>query len=220
MVKILYLEDDKNLSDTIVEFLEDNNFDVTTTYNGEAALEKLYHNQYDLLLFDVNLPDMNGFDLLKQLRDSNIITPAIFTTTFSDINSLDKGYSVGADDYVKKPFALKELLHRINVILKRGLNIASNKIEIFDGVYFDTQSKTIYNQDQIYQLNQKEAKLLTLLYQNRGQILLFDIIYSNLWSDVEDISDTSLRTYIKNLRKAIGKDKILSIKKQGYKLVI
>ncbi|MEO1954015.1 MAG: response regulator, partial [Campylobacterales bacterium] len=103
MIKILYLEDDINLSETIEEFLEDNDFDVDVSYNGKDALNKLYKSNFDVLIFDVNLPDINGFELVQKLRDSDIYTPVIFTTTLNDIDSLDKGYEVGADDYLRKP---------------------------------------------------------------------------------------------------------------------
>jgi DNA-binding response OmpR family regulator len=220
MFKILYLEDDKNLSDTIQEYLEDNNFEVDVAYTSTYALELSYDNNYDLFLFDVNLPDISGFELLKQLRDANITTPAIFTTTLNSIEDLDEGYQAGADDYVKKPFELKELLLRINAIIKRYYTSTNDKITLHDNFAFDLKQNILYDNNEIVKLNQKELQLLKLLIQNRNNIVLLETIYSNVWNVSQTNSEASLRTYIKNLRKILGKEKILSYKKQGYKLVV
>lgn len=118
-MKILYLEDDITLSDTVAEFLSDEGFKVSPVYDGEEALEQTYEESFDLFLFDVNVPKIDGFKLLNELREANISTPAIFTTSLKGIDDLSKGYESGADDYIKKPFALKELLFRIKALLKR-----------------------------------------------------------------------------------------------------
>ncbi len=163
MFKILYLEDDKNLSDTIQESLEDNDFEVDVTYTSTYALELSYDNNDDLFLFDVNLPDISGFELLKQLRDANITTPAIFTTTLNSIEDLDEGYQAGGDDYVKKPFELKELLLRINAIIKRYYTSTNDKITLHDNFAFDLKQNILYDNNEIVKLNQKELQLLKLL---------------------------------------------------------
>jgi len=117
--RLFLLEDDTNLSDTIVEFLEEEGFDIETAYDGEEAEERLYENRYDLLLLDVNVPGINGFELLKSVRGRGVDTPAIFITSLNAIENLEEGYESGADDYIRKPFALKELLLRITSLLKR-----------------------------------------------------------------------------------------------------
>ncbi len=221
MFKILYLEDDINLSDTVSEFLNDNGFIVHSVYNSVSALDNLYKNNYDILLLDVNLPDISGFELLQQLRDAHISTPAIFITTLNDIDSLDKGYKIGADDYIKKPFELKELLHRINIILKRVEKLINNQVILANGIVFDMQNNTILVDDtNKIVLNNKENTLLKLLYRYKNKILPNEVIYDTLWSVNETYSEASVRTYIKNLRKIIPKEKIISYRKQGYKLVV
>ena len=218
MFKILYLEDDINLSETIVEFLEDNDFEVIATYSGNETLNILYEEKIDLLIFDVNLPDINGFELLKQLREANINIPAIFTTTLNDIDSVDQGYIVGADDYLRKPFALKELLHRINVLLKRIYNTEKESIYI-DDILFNLKTNELTKANKMIKLSQKESLLLKLFIQHKNKVISLDTIYTYVWNANETHSESSLRTYIKNLRKVFGKDKIESIKKQGYKFV-
>ncbi len=220
MIKILYLEDDINLSETIEEFLEENDFDVDVSYNGKEALNKLYKSNFDVLIFDVNLPDINGFELVQNLRDSDIYTPVIFTTTLNDIDSLDKGYEVGADDYLRKPFALKELLHRINTLVKRSFKTKDTKVQLDTDIFFDISSNTLLKDSSAIKLNQKETQLLKLFIKYKNKIITLENIYLNVWNTSETHSEASLRTYIKNIRKMIGKEKIISIKKQGYKLVV
>jgi len=220
MFKILYLEDDINLSDTISEFLEDNNFDVSVSYNSIDALEKLYKSTFDLLILDVNLPDISGFELLRSLREADIFTPAIFTTTLNDMENLDKAYTIGADDYIRKPFALKELLHRINVLLKRSFNTNDTMIKLSTNITFNLNNNTLKKDNNIIKINQKEISLLKLLIKSKNTLVTFNSIYDEVWTTSQSHSEASLRTYVKNLRKILGKEKIISIKKQGYKLVV
>jgi len=220
MLSILYLEDDINLSNTIEEFLEDNAFNVVTTYNSKDTLEKLYEKNFDLLILDVNLPDMSGFELLEHLRKAKIDIPTIFTTTLDDIDSLEKGYELGADDYLRKPFLLKELLHRINAIIKRKYNSIDSIIKLPSNYTFNIISNILAKDGEDISLNNKELSLLKLFIQNRNQIVPSQLIYDTLWSASEQVSDASLRTYIVTLRKLFGKDSITNIKKQGYKFII
>ena len=122
MNKILYLEDDINLNKTITEFLEDNYFKVVSVYDSKEALSRLYNEHFDLLILDINVPYINGFELSKELKNANINIPSIFTTSLNRIEDLEKGYKSGCDDYLKKPFELKELLFRIKSLLKRDFN--------------------------------------------------------------------------------------------------
>jgi len=220
LIKILYLEDDLNLSNTIVEFLEDNHFNVTPTYTSKETLDMLYENNFDILILDVNVPGQNGFDLLKDLREADIITPTIFTTSLNAIGDLDKGYESGADDYLRKPFALHELLLRINVLVKRVYNHQSSLIKINSNISYNINTQELSINNNIVNLKHKESELLKLFIQHNNECVVFDTIYHTVWSYDEVYSETSLRTYIKNLRKILGKEMILSIKKQGYKFVI
>jgi DNA-binding response OmpR family regulator len=218
--KILLLEDDEILNETIAEYLEDNGFDLTSVCDGYDAYDKIYENSYDLLLLDVKVPSIDGFDLLKELRNKGITTAAIFITSLNSIDDLTKGYDSGCDDYIKKPFELRELLIRINVLLKRDFfHIRNSKIEIDRDIEYDVDANILYIESREQKLNNKETKLLKLFLQNRGQIISHSKIYDFLWSFDETYSENALRTYIKNLRKIIGKDRIVSFKKQGYKFI-
>lgn len=216
--RLLLLEDDTNLSETVCEFLESKGYDVTPVYDGEDAEVIIFEHHFDLFLLDVNVPSLNGFQLLSNVRKEGNTTPAIFLTSLNAIENLEEGYESGCDDYIRKPFALKELLFRIETILKREFfHSSSNTISLGEGITFDTLSNLLRVNNQPVQLQNKEAKLLKLFLQKQEEILPHELIMSHLWEYDELGSDDTLRTYIKNLRKIIGKERIVSLKKLGYK---
>ncbi|WP_300362653.1 response regulator transcription factor [Hydrogenimonas sp.] len=216
--RIFLLEDDTNLSETVTDFLEEEGFTVDTAYDGEEAEEKLYENRYDMLLLDVNVPGINGFELLKEARQRGVDTPAIFITSLNAIENLEEGYESGADDYIRKPFALKELLLRITTLLKRNFSHKNgDRIEIDTGIEYDTVGNTLYVDGEPAGLQPKELALLKLFLSRPNEVVAHETIYDTLWGYDETPSETALRTYIKNLRKTIGKEKIVSIKRYGYK---
>ncbi len=216
--KILLLEDDVTLNETIASYLEELDFEVEIAYDGYTAQNIIYENNFDLLLLDVNVPDINGFELLKTIREEDVTTPAIFITSLNSMVDLEEGFDSGCDDYIRKPFALKELQLRVETILKRDFFHTNNdKIKIDEHIYYDTNSDILNIDDKTIHLNNKDAKLLKLFLQNQDQLLSHETIYSALWDYDETISQDALRTYIKNLRKYLGKEKIVSIKKSGYR---
>ncbi len=218
--KILLLEDDVNLSETVEEFLSDEGYEVVCVYDGISAEEKIYEQKFDLLLLDVNVPGINGFELLKKIRVEGNETPAIFITSLNSTDDLSDGYESGCDDYIRKPFALKELLLRVQTILKRSFfHKNENRVAIKEGIYYDLDSNELIKNDEKVVLNNKEDKLLRLFLKYQNQIISHDKIYETLWDYDETYSDSALRTYIKNLRKIVGKESIESIKKLGYKFV-
>ena len=218
--KILLLEDDITLNETVSEFLQDNGFDVVSVYDGEEASDIIYEEQFDLFLLDVKVPFINGFKLLKQKRDDGVKTPAIYMTSLNSIDSLEDGYNSGCDDYIRKPFVLKELLFRIETILKRNFfHETSSRVKISLHVEYDIGSNLLFVDSKQVQLNTKASILLKLFLQNQEEVISHERIYDTLWSYDEIPSENALRTYIKNLRKIIGKEKIVSIKKLGYRFI-
>jgi DNA-binding response OmpR family regulator len=221
MSKILLLEDDANLNETVTEFLEENGHQVISVYDGYEAQEKLYESKYDLLLFDVNIPGIDGFKLLKEAREGDVVAPAIFITSLDSVDDLEEGYKSGCDDYLRKPFELKELLIRVETLLKRGFfHEAKDLIQIDTSIMYDIKNNELVVNGNSVSLGNKESKLLKLFMKAEGEVLAHERIYEHLWDFDEEPSDTALRTYIKNLRKIIGKEHIVSIKKQGYKFII
>jgi len=216
--KLLLLEDDLTLNETIVEYFEELGYDMVSVYDGDEAFEKIYENNFDLFLLDVNVPFQNGFELLNNVRAQGVKTPAIFITSLNSMDSLEEGYESGCDDYIRKPFALKELHLRVQTILSRSFHhVNEEKLKINDDIYYDTNTNTLYIDNVQCNIKNKEAKLLKFFLQNKDQIVTHERIYAALWEYDEDASENALRTYIKNIRKIIGKEKIVSIKKLGYR---
>jgi DNA-binding response OmpR family regulator len=215
--RLLLLEDDPNLSESVSEYLEEHDFEVVCVYDAVSAEDALFEQKFDLLLLDVNVPGGDGFSLLKTSRSSGNATPAIFITSRNAMNDVEKGFESGGDDYLRKPFELKELLLRVRTILKRNFfHNPSDRIDLGDGVTYDidNQSLRIGGIEQSLQL--KEHKLLKLFIQHKNELLSHEMIMEHLWDYDETPSDGSLRTYIKTLRKYLGKDRIVSHKRLGY----
>ena len=216
--KILLLEDDANLNETVTEFLEDEGYEVSATYDGYEAQDKIYESKFDLLLLDVNTPGIDGFSLLKEARDNNVVAPSIFITSLNGVDDLERGFQSGCDDYIRKPFVLKELSIRIETLLRRGFfHEANEMISLGENIEYNTKSNELLVNGVAETLGNKESALFKLFMKQPNEVLSHERIYKELWDYDEDPSDTALRTYIKNIRKIIGKDRIVSIKKQGYK---
>ena len=176
--------------------------------------------KFDIFLLDVKVPLMNGFDLLSKLRREGNETPAIFLTSLNGIEDLSRAFEAGCDDYLKKPFELKELLLRVKSISKRVFyHKADEKISIGNGVYFDLDSNRIQRDGETIHLSKKESLILKLLLRHRGKIVTPQMIFENAWDYEDEPSEMSLRTYIKNIRKTIGKELIENTRGQGYMLV-
>ncbi|BCD60602.1 MULTISPECIES: response regulator transcription factor [unclassified Nitratiruptor] len=215
---VLLLEDDINLAETIKEYLEDEGYNVDVVHTSSDAMDNIYEKHYDILLFDVMVPGIDGFELLKKIREKEE-TPAIFITSLDSVENLEKGFESGADDYIRKPFALKELKIRMETLLKRSFETKNDRIPIDKNIFYDIKSNQLFINDQSANLNQKELRLLKLFLQHPNEVLSHDTIYEHLWDYEETPSDMALRTYIKNLRKYIGKERIESIKRHGYKFI-
>jgi len=173
----------------------------------------------DLMLLDVKVPRQSGFDLLKDLREAGNDTPAIFVTSLSGADDVERGFLMGGDDYIRKPFALKELAVRIESLLRRRYGTQGNTVELGEGLVFDTQSAMLTRDERKVPLKTKELKLLSLFLQHPGELLDYERIYRALWEYDEDPNPASLRTYVTALRSQLGKLRIETIKNTGYRFV-
>jgi DNA-binding response OmpR family regulator len=220
-IKLFLLEDDTTLNETICDFCTSKGYSIESAYDGLEAQDMLYEKRYDLLLLDVNTPGMNGFEVLKEVRNNGVQTPAIYITSLNSIDDLEKGFDSGCDDYIRKPFALKELLIRVETLLKREFfHEIKDTIRLTDNIEYNVINNELIIDNKSVSIGNKESKLLKLFMQHKGEIISHESIYNFLWGYDEEPSDTALRTYIKNLRKVIGKESIESIKKQGYKFTL
>jgi len=216
-MKILLLEDDIILQEIIEEFLIESGYSVVCFFDGEKALDSISKINYDMLLLDVNVPNIDGFEILSYLREIGNTTPAIYITSLSGINDLKKGFDLGADDYLKKPFELEELKARIEHIIR--VYRLEEEID-FDGMKFVPKSHQIFVEDRVIEMRQKEAQVLEYFIRNRGKIVSCDEIIENVWNDENIPTHATIRTYIKNLRKMFIKEYFDNIKGEGYRFNI
>ena len=217
MTQILLVEDDETLSELISEYLSEQGYDVTVCADAKAALDTAYERNFDILILDVKLPKGDGFSLLRELRRLGDDTPAIFTTSLNALQDLEIGYKSGCDDYLKKPYELKELLLRIQILIKRKFSHVNDEfIELNDGYKFYPSSKTLRQNGQIINLSNKESELLALFLENKNALLSKETIFEKIWNYGEEPSELSLRVYVKNLRRILGKDAIINRRGDGY----
>jgi len=212
--KILLLEDDEVLAETLCELLESEGYEITHVTTGEMALDVTFERSYDLLLLDVNVPKINGFELLKSLRDAEDTTPAIFITSLNDIASLSKGFEVGADDYIKKPFDFDELLVRIKALIRKAYHTKTNQISV-ENFSFDIEKNELYKDEEFIKLSPYELQIVKLFFKNIDSTVLKEEILEEL-GDGKEMSEGSLRVHIAKLRKT-GLN-ITTIKGIGYRL--
>ena len=212
--KLLLLEDDKLFNETLQDFLEEEGFVLDCILDPYSALDLTYENNYDLYLFDVNLPYENGFELLEKLRHAGDMTPTIFITSRDDKNSLKEGFTQGGDDYITKPVDLDELLLRINAVLRRQTRSQFVQIGTFK---FDVMTKSLYENDKALELTQKASELLLVLLEAQGSVVSTEQIKERLWSSAEEASDGALRVYVAQLKKYFP-TQIHNVRGVGYQM--
>jgi DNA-binding response OmpR family regulator len=214
MLKILLLEDDVILSETLMELLQSEEYDVVHVNDGQKALDATFSQHFDLLLLDVNVAYLSGFELLKSLREAGDKTPAIFITALTDIASLSQGFEIGADDYIKKPFDFDELLVRIHALLRKSYHSYTDELQV--GAFrFVIEKDELYKGSEFIALSPYELKITKLLFQNLDKTVQKELILEYL-GDGREMSEGSLRVHINKLRK-IGLP-ISTIKGIGYRL--
>jgi DNA-binding response OmpR family regulator len=214
---LLLLEDNLQLSDTIKQFLVLKGYEVICAYDGLQAQDMIYEKHIDLMLLDVKVPNLNGFAFLKQARKEGNTTPAIFITSLNSVENVTEGFESGCDDYIRKPFALKELLVRVESLLKRSYGSYDEKVELGSDLIFDTKSLLLTRKNLRVPLKTKELKLLALFLQHPNKLLEYEKIFETLWEYDEEPSAGSLRAYVKTLRAEIGKEKFETVKNIGYR---
>jgi len=207
-MKILLLEDDTILAQTMVQILEEEKYNVTLVDNGEDVLDKTYENNFDLYLFDINVPLLDGKETLKLLRDANDDTPTFFITANRDSSSMLEGFDCGCDDYIKKPFDIDEFLARIKAVLKR-----KNPIISYSNIVFDLYENRVIKENKEISLGIVEKEIFSLLIKNIGNT----INKSTFFECMNKPSDTALRTMISKLKKILDLN-ISNTKGVGYKL--
>lgn len=222
MFKILVVEDDKNLRKLIVTCLEKANYTVYDTKNGEEALELMDRQYVDLIVTDIMMPEMNGYELIKELRDANYNTPILIITAKEDIEDKRVGFSLGADDYMVKPINIDELIMRVKSLLKRSNQANEKKIKIGD-VELDYDKLEIRKKDKVYQLTQKEFYLLYKMLSTPDTIFKRQDLIEEIWGLENESDFRTVDVHIKRLREKledINEFEIVTIRGIGYKAII
>lgn len=228
--KILLAEDDVNFGDVLKSYLDMNGFDTDWTSNGIKALEHFKNKSYNLCIFDVMMPGMDGFQLAKEIRDESPNIPIIFLTAKNMKEDIIEGFKLGADDYITKPFNSEELLYRVKAVLKRSEIEVVNKDqkEFFIGKFhFDYPLRVLsfknLNEHWKQKLSPKEAELLKMLCLHINQILPRDITLKQIWKKNDYFTARSMDVFITKLRKYLEKDpdiKIDNIHGNGFRLIV
>lgn len=219
-MKILLLEDDVAYNQSIKEYLESLGYQVDAFEDGMEAYYAIYEKSYHLLLLDIRVPGLDGYELMKKLKADNKDTPVIFIISLTDINNLSIGYELGCSDYIKKPFALKELKYRVEQILKLYyFHTNSDKVLLCEGYSYDVKNELLYDSsDIVVDLTNKEKQLVLLLVSNINNYVPIDRIKDEVWND-SYVNDVDVRMCIKNIRKKTSKDFISSQRGVGYRVV-
>ncbi len=218
-MKILIVEDNISLNNSIKEVLEINGYIVDSAFDGNEALNFVEHSTYDIIILDLMLPDIDGFNILKSIREKGINTPVIILTAKDQIKDKVKGLDLGADDYITKPFDVEELLARIRSI---GRRISSEKkdVIVIDNLEIDLKNKVVKKNGNFIELTPKLYCILEQLVRNRGRVVTYEILSSKCWEITEVPTRETIRTNVKNLRKLIDSEKriILTVEGVGYRI--
>ena len=211
--KILLVEDDALFGETISEFLSDEGYEVNHHLDASSAVEASYHTNYQLYLFDINLPTQNGIELLKDLRDAGDTTPTIYLTSSKAQDDLTHAFKTGCEDYLTKPVDLDELGLRIDALLRR---VYGDSVITFDGFTLDKGAQTLLKDDQRLSLKPKAFQLLSLLAQHAGEVVTTEMIEQNLWEPDKTASNSAVRVYLSEIKQNIGSGYIKNIRGVGY----
>ncbi|WAA09572.1 response regulator transcription factor [Fervidibacillus albus] len=201
-MKILIVEDDPVLSDTIVESTK-HLYETVQAFDGEEGLYLAEQNIFDIIILDVMLPNMNGYEILKQLRSKNIMTPVIFLTAKDGIDDKIHGFRLGADDYLVKPFHREELLLRLEAIVRRTIGDFKENCIRFKDLILNVKTKTAMIGDEQIQLNGKQFDLLEYFINNKGTIVTKEQIFDRIWGFESDTTNTVVEVYTSHLRKKL-----------------
>ena len=213
-MKILLLEDEYSLRISIAEFLEDIGYKVDSYMDGFEAYSAIHEKNYELLLLDVNVPSMNGFSLLENLRKDQIKIPTIFLTSMTDISNVKKGYEKGCCDYIRKPFDLEELELRINQAYKSFYADSNEVVDLgHNTLYNMTKEKLLVNDEEVV-LRKTELDLLKVLIKHKNAVVSVEMFQDEVWG--EYVEPATIRVQLKNLRQKLPEGIIINRRSLGY----
>jgi len=218
MPSILMVDDEEQIRKIVTKYAEFENFTVYEAINGMDAIKICRKQKFDIIIMDIMMPELDGFSACKEIR-KNCDTPIIMLSARGEEYDKIHGFELGIDDYVVKPFSPRELIMRVNAILKRKNSNREHEIEIFDGLKIDYTARIVYSDDKRLDLTPKEYDLLFFMTKNQNIALSRDKILSEVWGYDFYGDDRTLDTHIKLLRKSLGKysDFIVTLRGVGYR---
>ena len=224
-LNVLLAEDDDNLGLLLHTFLKTKGFQVELARNGKIAFEKFNANAFDFCIFDVMMPEMDGFTLAKEIREIDKKVPILFLTAKAMKEDKLEGFSIGGDDYMTKPFSMDELLARIEAILRRtDLNLEDEETTVMIGkIKYDPISRLLYTGEEPVKLTTKENQLLKLLCKNQNEILDRQVALRAIWGDDNYFNGRSMDVYIAKLRKLLKEDErieIMNVHGKGFQMLV
>ena len=214
--KILLVEDDILFAQTLEDLLEESGFDVVHVSNGEEAIDATYTQKFSLYLLDINMPLLNGLELLGMLREAEDTTPAIFITSHASKQKLKEGFALGGDDYITKPFDSDELVLRIEAVLNRVYPSKDLSVSSFE---IDEKSMQIFYRQKLLKLSKNEYRLLREFLYNIDKPITKEQMYEAVWENQEQGSDGAIRVYVNRLKHLLPEVVFENIRGIGYKLV-
>jgi len=217
-MNILLLEDDYDYKNSIKEYLEALNYTVDDFENGSEAYDAIYEKNYHLLILDIRVPGLSGYEIVKNLREDKNNIPVIFITSLTDINNLSMGYELGCNDYIKKPFSPKELKYRVEQLIKSFyFTLNENRIVIDDQFSYDISTMQLYKNDKLVNLTKKELEILFVLITNKDCYVNVEQLRCKVWNE-KYINEADIRVFIKNIRDKTSKNFIETKRGLGYKI--
>lgn len=217
-MKILLLEDEQMLSEAIHEYLLTLGHRVSLLYNGNDALEILKKETFDLLILDINVPGIDGLELLEALHLLKIRTPALYISALVDIEGISRAYDLGCYDYLKKPFHLKELALRIDKVMQ-SCTLPQSHVKLSKSYAYDASTSTLMCDNVTQPLSKRQLQIIDLLARNRGRVVDFDQFRAYVW-DEEYVDNATIRAEVSRLKKSLKEDFIQNIRALGYMIDI
>ena len=220
MFSILVVEDDENLNELMCEKLKKETYQVFSAFDGKEALEVLDQQHIDLMISDIMMPNMNGYELTKELRDAAYTLPILMITAKDQMEDMEKGFMAGTDDYMVKPINLKEMLLRVKALLRRAQIVSEHKL-IVGNVVLDYDAQTVKINEEIQELPPKEFYLLFKLLSYTNKIFTRQELMDEIWGMNVDIDDRTVDSHIKKLRRRyedLDDFEIVTVRGLGYKV--
>jgi DNA-binding response OmpR family regulator len=213
-MKILLLEDDVMLNKAITKYLESTGHIVKYAHDGNMCVSILNEEKFDLLIFDINVPEIDGLSILEDLHNQKRMVPTIFISALIDIEDIERAFDIGCHDYLKKPFHLKELTLRINKILKTNQVPMAHK-RLSKSYSFDCENMTLYFNNEPQILPKRQLQIIELLTNNRSLVCNYDMFRDYVWND-DFIDNATIRAEVNRVKKVLKEDFILNIRGIGY----